>query len=90
MKCPVCDRRLDMSLVTATVRCSCGAYLISNGRFLAWIVLWAWVIATIAMFLIMGFVTNAVWPWFFGADLLFIVLVAALASRFWHVKVARP
>jgi hypothetical protein len=48
----------------------------------------AWLIATVAVFLTMRFFTNQVWPWFFGGDVVFLIVVYFLAMRFWRVKVA--
>lgn len=88
MKCPVCDRNLDISVTRSLVRCQCGADLISNGRVLMMLVVSAWLIATVAVFLTMRFFTNQVWPWFFGGDVVFLIVVYFLAMRFWRVKVA--
>jgi hypothetical protein len=87
MKCPACDRKLDISVTRSLVRCQCGADLVSNGRALMSVVVSAWFVATVAAFLSMRFLTNQAWIWFFGGDIVFLIVVYFLAMRFWRVKV---
>ena len=92
MKCPVCSRDLDIHVTRTLLRCSCGANLTSNGRFLAGVVVSAWMVATVVMFLIMNVVANDLWPWFIwfiGGDLIFALVVYVIAFQFWRVQVAQ-
>lgn len=87
MNCPACGRKLDMSVTRSLVRCQCGADLMSNGPALLSVVLSAWLVATVAAFLAMRFLTNQAWVWFFGGDIVFLIVVYVLVMRFWRVRV---
>lgn len=89
MNCPICTRELEIHVARTMVRCACGADLISNGRILTEMVICTWVVATLASFFVMQFVTDDAWAWFVGGDVLFATMAYVFAFQFWRVRVAR-